>query len=64
MECMVSAGIDAVPVRWCFRQQKEKNRDLVQNVRIGRSCHSSLYLVEVDQMVTKGVMAMYPASTR
>ena len=34
----------------------------------GRHCPTAtvwpLYLVEVDQMVAKGVRAMYPASTR
>jgi hypothetical protein len=32
MEGMVTAGIDAVPVRWRVRQQQEEFRDLLQNV--------------------------------
>jgi hypothetical protein len=32
MECVVEAGIDAVPVRWRFRQQQEEFCYLVQSV--------------------------------
>jgi hypothetical protein len=42
MKNMVEAGIDAVAVRWRFRQQQEEFHYLVQNIWIGRSCHSSL----------------------
>jgi hypothetical protein len=42
MECMVTACVEGELVQWRVRQQQEEFRYLVQNVRIGRSCHSSL----------------------
>jgi hypothetical protein len=60
---VVEAGIDAVPVRWRFRQQQEEFCYLVQSVWIGRSCHSSL-LGQNWPVVEMGVRKMYTASAK
>jgi hypothetical protein len=64
MECMVTEGINAVPVRWWrFRQQKYFFAIWSKTFELD-DLAIALYLVEVDQMVAKGVRAMNPASTR
>ena len=62
MECMVTAGIDAVPVRWRFRQQQGEFCYLVQNGKIGPN-HDGLYPAQMAQtsiVVLRGCLPLRP----